>query len=74
MEGQKGSVMLRPINKADNREEYNDTLITFDMMRCFPDEYQAHLERITDFLIEKNIWEATQEGVKLFDVSGIFRS
>ena len=59
--------------KAYSGEIHSDTLISYDTITTYPDEFQAHLERISDFLVEEKIWEATKDGVKFFDVSGEFQ-
>lgn len=45
----------------------SDTIISFKILKRHPEAYQAHLERISDFLMMK-LWEETEEGVKFFDL------
>lgn len=61
------------ISKAYKYSEHRDTVISFDAIKKFPFEYQAHLERIADYLVEEEIWEATTQGIKMFDISGKFK-
>ena len=49
--------------------KFEDTVISYQMIK-YPREYQGHLERIADFLLESNVWEEIAEGVKFMDVSG----
>ena len=47
--------------------KFKDTIIAHSLIEKYPGEYQGHLERIADFLLEPNIWE---EGVKFMVVTG----
>ena len=53
--------------------KFEDTVISYQMIKKYPREYQGHLERIADFLLESNVWEEIAEGVMFMDVSGTWR-
>ena len=42
----------------------------FDFIKRHPREYQAHLERISDFLLVSNSWKETDNGIEFLDIEG----
>lgn len=54
---------------ANANFQFEDTTIPHAMIQKYPLEYQAHLERIADFLTDTDVWEETNEGVRFYDVS-----
>jgi len=47
-----------------------NTFIPFKIMKDQPWAYQAHLERIADFLLKDGVWQETASGVEFLDVTG----
>ena len=46
-----------------------DSLIPFKLIENYPYEYQSHLERISDYLLDLiKWWEETDHGVMFYDI------
>ena len=60
--------VIRKIGKKVEEDQYN-SLFTYDYIQKNSADWQAHLQRIADFLIfDKNIWwQETDFGVEFFD-------
>ena len=50
-----------------------DSFIPFYLIRRYPREWQAHLERIADYLLHTDVWVKEDNGIKFLDVSGIWK-
>ena len=60
--------VIRKIGKKVEEDQYN-SLFTYDYIQKNSADWQAHLQRIADFLIfDKNIWwQETDFGIEFFD-------
>ncbi|XP_066926551.1 uncharacterized protein [Clytia hemisphaerica] len=50
------------------KEERTNTVVPFDLIKDNVSDWQAHLERISDFL-ECDVWEEKRNGIEFFDLS-----
>ena len=64
------STTKREISRVGQKlqEIENDSLFTHDYIKKNSDDWQSHLERIADFLVEENPWwQQTDFGIQFFD-------
>ena len=61
----------KSISKLYESEHYKkiETVFPFDLIEKQPKEYQAHLERIADYLNIEGVWRETEIGVQFHDLS-----
>lgn len=64
--------MIDKLNKIIEKSQYN-TFFTYEFIKNNPADWQAHLERISDFLVigEEVWWKKTEFGVELLSFQPI---
>ena len=56
--------LYEPIEKLQT-----NTVISFQIIKSYPKDYQSFLENIADFLLDANIWwKEVEDGVMFWDV------
>ena len=66
-------LITRGSSKSSKRlNQVKNTIFKFDWIKEHPQEYQAHLERIADYLLA-DVWKEVPAGIEFEDVDGTWK-